>query len=100
MAFASDVIPGKHWVLQISQAMDPDGEHSIPYHADPTVHILLFKSGLLRRAFHLCTRWLSYPTINADPPQVHPLQIHDLCSRGLPSEAQITVGRQPAFYWF
>ncbi len=25
VAFASDVIPGKHWVLQISQAMDSDG---------------------------------------------------------------------------
>jgi len=25
VAFASDVIPGKHWVLQISQAMDADG---------------------------------------------------------------------------
>lgn len=25
VAFASDAIPGKHWVLQISQAMDPDG---------------------------------------------------------------------------
>jgi hypothetical protein len=25
VAFASDVIPGKHWVLQISQAMDLDG---------------------------------------------------------------------------
>ncbi len=25
VAFASDVIPGKHWVLQISQAMDTDG---------------------------------------------------------------------------
>jgi hypothetical protein len=25
VAFASDVIPGKHWVLQISQSMDADG---------------------------------------------------------------------------
>ncbi|KAG4435665.1 hypothetical protein IFR05_008860 [Cadophora sp. M221] len=25
VAFASDVIPGRHWVLQISQAMDSDG---------------------------------------------------------------------------
>ncbi|KAH6673753.1 hypothetical protein B0J14DRAFT_55312 [Halenospora varia] len=25
VAFASDVIPGRHWVLQISQAMDADG---------------------------------------------------------------------------
>jgi hypothetical protein len=25
VAFASDVIPGKHWVLQISQSMDSDG---------------------------------------------------------------------------
>jgi len=25
VAFASDVLPGKHWVLQISQAMDADG---------------------------------------------------------------------------
>lgn len=25
VAFASDVIPGKHWVLQVSQAMDSDG---------------------------------------------------------------------------
>ncbi|KAL3418279.1 peptidase family M20/M25/M40 protein [Phlyctema vagabunda] len=28
VAFASDVIPGKHWVLQISQAMDSDGAPS------------------------------------------------------------------------
>ncbi|QSZ34044.1 hypothetical protein DSL72_005624 [Monilinia vaccinii-corymbosi] len=25
VAFASDVIPGKHWVLQVSQSMNPDG---------------------------------------------------------------------------
>lgn len=28
VAFASDVIPGKHWVLQISQAMDAEGTPS------------------------------------------------------------------------
>ncbi|KAI0999882.1 hypothetical protein K3495_g8316 [Podosphaera aphanis] len=43
VAFASDVIPGKHWVLQVSQSMNPDGV--------PTADSRSFFSRLTNRAY-------------------------------------------------
>lgn len=48
VAFASDAIPGKHWVLQISQAMDPDGAPTADSRS--LLSRLAFRGGDYRRA--------------------------------------------------